>query len=137
MQREAEDLRSHSDVETKAKLNHERLVKQLEQQIQEMQTKYDQQAFQLQDIQGAKLRSDSETSAIVNDLEAAKYKITELNRGKTQFQGQIEEIKRLLADETRVRNHFVFRNITIINKKGAQMLLILHTAPPKFHLSPH
>lgn len=55
VQHEAEDLAAQLDAETSAKLNNEKLAKQFELQLSEIQTKCDEQSRQLQDFTSLKV----------------------------------------------------------------------------------
>lgn len=100
--RENEDLHAAVDTETKAKLNQEKLAKQLELQVAELQQKCDEQARQLAESLGQKSRLANEAGELGRHLEDAEGQINALNRFKQQFASQAEEAKRNYEQEAKV-----------------------------------
>lgn len=102
LQREIEDLHAAVDAEGKAKSNNEKLAKQLELQVAELQAKCDEQVRQLADYGGLKSRLQGESGDLLRQLEDAESQINALNRIKQQLSSQLEEAKRNMDDEVRV-----------------------------------
>lgn len=103
MQRDIEDMRAKVDAEAKTRMTIDKLVKQLELQIGEVQNKIDEQTSQVQANATQRLRASNECSDIQRQLEQTDSQVNNLNRIKSQLQAQCEEAKRALDDETRVK----------------------------------
>ncbi|MFH4973999.1 hypothetical protein AB6A40_000708 [Gnathostoma spinigerum] len=103
-QRENEDLASQIQAETNARMSNEKMAKQFEMQIAELQTKTDEQNRQLQEFAALKTRMTGENSDIGRQIEEAESQINALTRLKAQLSSQLQEAHRSLDDEARDRN---------------------------------
>ncbi|KAF8361131.1 unc-54 [Pristionchus pacificus] len=103
VQHEAEDLAAQLDAETSAKLNNEKLAKQFELQLSEIQTKCDEQSRQLQDFTSLKGRLHNENGDLGRQLEDAESQLSQLQRLKSQLTSQLEEARRSVDEEARER----------------------------------
>ncbi|MCP9266367.1 Myosin-4 [Dirofilaria immitis] len=104
-QRDAEDLVAQIDGETAARMNNEKLAKQYEMQIAELQTKCDEQNRQLQEFTTLKTRLNSENSDLGKQIEEAESQVNAMTRLKAQLTSQLEEARRSLDEEARDRNN--------------------------------
>uniref|UniRef100_A0A183FJV6 Myosin-3 n=1 Tax=Heligmosomoides polygyrus TaxID=6339 RepID=A0A183FJV6_HELPZ len=100
---EAEELAAQLDSETSAKLNNEKLAKQFELQLTELQTKCDEQARQLQDFTSIKGRLHNENGDLTRQLEDAESQLNQFSRLKSQLTSQLEEARRTADEEARER----------------------------------
>ncbi|EPB79755.1 myosin head [Ancylostoma ceylanicum] len=100
---EAEELAAQLDAETSAKLNNEKLAKQFELQLTELQSKCDEQSRQLQDFNSLKGRLHNENSDISRQLEDAESQLNQFSRLKSQLTSQLEEARRTADEEARER----------------------------------
>uniref|UniRef100_A0A183I3C9 Myosin motor domain-containing protein n=1 Tax=Onchocerca flexuosa TaxID=387005 RepID=A0A183I3C9_9BILA len=108
-QRDAEDLVAQIDGETAARMNNEKLAKQYEMQIAELQTKCDEQNRQLQEFTTLKTRLNSENRAALNfhsyfdsqfqmDVERANSYTSQLEKKQKGFDKVIDEWKKKTDD---------------------------------------
>nr|AAA73080.1 unnamed protein product [Brugia malayi] len=104
-QRDAEDLVAQIDGETAARMNNEKLSKQYEIKIAELQTKCDEQNRQLQEFTTLKTRLNSENSDLGKQIEEAESQVNAMTRLKAQLTSQLEEARRSLDEEARDRNN--------------------------------
>ncbi|VDM65006.1 unnamed protein product [Strongylus vulgaris] len=102
-QQEAEELAAQLDAETSAKMNNEKLAKQFELQLTELQSKCDDQSRQLQDFISLKGRLHNENSDISRQLEDAESQLNQFSRLKSQMTSQLEEARRTADEEARER----------------------------------
>ncbi|KAK6054864.1 myosin head [Cooperia oncophora] len=100
---EAEELAAQLDAETSAKLNNEKLAKQFELQLTELQSKCDEQSRQLQDFTSLKGRLHNENSDLSRQLEDAESQLNQFSRLKSQLTSQLEEARRTADEEARER----------------------------------
>jgi myosin heavy chain 6/7 len=103
VQREYEDLQAQFDGETSGKLNAEKIVKQYELQLAELQTKCDEQGRALQDFSSLKNRLHNENGDLARQLEDAESQLNALSRLKSQLTSQLEEARRTADEEARER----------------------------------
>uniref|UniRef100_A0A915CQN1 Myosin-3 n=1 Tax=Ditylenchus dipsaci TaxID=166011 RepID=A0A915CQN1_9BILA len=103
VQREMEDLQAQVDAESSGRMNNEKLAKQFELQLSEMQTKCDEQTRQLQDFASLKSRISNENSDLSRQLEDAESQLNGISRVKAQLASQLEEARRTADEESRER----------------------------------
>lgn len=78
IQREMEDLQSQVDQEASGRINNEKLAKQYELQLNEIQVKCDEQTRQLQDFVSLKGRFMNENSELNRQLEDAESQVRKI-----------------------------------------------------------
>ncbi|VDM97049.1 unnamed protein product, partial [Thelazia callipaeda] len=105
VQRDAEDLIAQIEGETAARMNNEKLAKQYEMQIAELQTKCDEQNRQLQEFTTLKTRLSSENNDLGKQIEESESQVNAMTRLKAQLTSQLEEARRSLDEEARDRNN--------------------------------
>lgn len=75
IQRELEDLHAQLDSEGSGRLNSEKIAKQFELQLSELQQKCDEQTRQLQDFASLKNRLTNENNDLARQLEDAESQV--------------------------------------------------------------
>ena len=80
----------------------EKMSKQVEAQISELNAKLDQANRTVQDLQSQKNRAGQEAAELTRQLEEAEHKVGALTKEKSSLSSALEEAKRALEDETRV-----------------------------------
>lgn len=105
MQREIEELHAALDHENKAKQDAERLSKNYELQLAEVQSKADEQTRQLSDFVSMRNRIQGEAGDLGRQLEDAESQLNALQRLKSQLQSQLEEARHTADDECRERQN--------------------------------
>ncbi|VDD85927.1 unnamed protein product [Enterobius vermicularis] len=100
---EAEGYAAQLDNETAAKASNEKLVKQLEVQLTDLQSKAEEQSRQLQDCTSVRNRLSNESADLSRQLEDAEEQVNVLQRLKAQINSQLEEVKHAVDEEIRER----------------------------------
>jgi myosin heavy chain 6/7 len=103
IQRELEDANAQLDGELRGRQEAEKMVKNYEMQLAELQTKADEQARLLNDFQSLKARLQNEHGDLEHQLEDAENQLNSLHRLKSQLTSQLEEAKRTADEESRER----------------------------------
>ncbi|KAK0408652.1 hypothetical protein QR680_004074 [Steinernema hermaphroditum] len=103
IQRELEDANQNMDSEVRIRKEAENLVKNLEIQLAELQTKSDEQGRQLADFAALKARLNNENSDLGGQVEDLENQTNNLHRLKSQLVSQLEEAKRTADEEGRER----------------------------------
>uniref|UniRef100_A0A669Q5F1 Myosin motor domain-containing protein n=1 Tax=Phasianus colchicus TaxID=9054 RepID=A0A669Q5F1_PHACC len=103
MKMEVDDLSSNIEYLTKNKANAEKLCRTYEDQLSEAKSKVDELQRQLTDVSTQRGRLQTENGELSRLLEEKESFINQLSRGKTSFTQTIEELKRQLEEETKVR----------------------------------
>ncbi|CAJ0963261.1 unnamed protein product, partial [Mesorhabditis belari] len=102
-QRDAEGLQSLLDQEVATKVQHEKLAKQFESQLSELQSRVDDQGRELHDLTSVKGRLSGQNSDLGRQLEDVDSQVANINRVKSQILAQLDEAKRAADDEARER----------------------------------
>ncbi|KHN87676.1 Myosin-4 [Toxocara canis] len=100
---DSEGLASQLDSETAAKTNNEKLAKQLEMQLADLQSKADEQGRQLQDFASIRGRLGNEGADLARQLEELEEQVSALHRVKAQLSQQVEETRQAADEEARER----------------------------------
>uniref|UniRef100_A0A8C3I2A7 Myosin heavy chain 7 n=1 Tax=Chrysemys picta bellii TaxID=8478 RepID=A0A8C3I2A7_CHRPI len=103
MKMEVDDLSSNIEYLTKNKANAEKLCRTYEDQLSEAKSKVDELQRQLAEVSTQRGRLQTENGELSRLLEEKESFINQLSRGKTSFTQTIEELKRQLEEETKVR----------------------------------
>jgi myosin protein heavy chain len=93
------------DSESSSKANHEKMSKQYELQMIELQSKVDEQSRQLQDFTSLKGRIHNENSDLGRQLEEAEAQVSALSRLKSQLTRSVE--KKIFYDRPKKITTFV------------------------------
>lgn len=80
----------------------EKMSKQVQGQIDELNCRLEESARTISELQGQKARSQNENSDLTRQLEDAESRISQLNKERQNLLSQLEEAKRSLDEETRV-----------------------------------
>jgi chromosome segregation ATPase len=103
LQRQFEDAQTVGDGEAKAKMNYERMCRQLEMQVADLQAKGDDLMRQLADAAHQRNRLQNELIEYTRHLEGGEGQIHALQRLKSQLGTSLEEAKRAADTESRER----------------------------------
>ena len=80
----------------------EKMSKQVEAQMAELNARIEEGNRTIQDLQGSKGRMQHENSDLTRQLEEAESRLSQLNKERQSLMSQLEDAKRSLEDETRV-----------------------------------
>lgn len=80
----------------------EKMTKQVEAQLSELNAKVEEGARAINELQGQKARLQQETADLTRQLEESEHRVGQLTKEKNALAVQLEEAKRSLEDETRV-----------------------------------
>lgn len=80
----------------------EKIVKQLQHQLNEVQSKADEANRTLNDLDAAKKKLSIENSDLLRQLEEAESQVSQLSKIKVSLTTQLEDTKRLADEEGRV-----------------------------------
>lgn len=80
----------------------EKMSKQVQAQIDELNAKLEESARTISDLQNQKARLGNENNDLTRQLEEAESRVNQLNREKQNLQSQLDEAKRSLEEESRV-----------------------------------
>ena len=80
----------------------EKMTKQVEAQISDLNAKVDESNRNVNDLQSQKSRLQQESAELTRQLEDAEHRVGTLTKEKSSLANQLEEAKRSLEDETRV-----------------------------------
>jgi len=103
MQRELEDATQAADSELRGRQEAEKVIKNLELQLSEIQSKADEQSRLLADFTSLKSRLQHENSDLEHQVEDLENQCNGLHRLKSQLSSQLEEAKRTADEESRER----------------------------------
>ncbi|KAH7722128.1 myosin heavy chainfast skeletal muscle [Aphelenchoides avenae] len=103
IQREAEDATQTADSELRARQEAEKVIKNLELQLAELQSKADEQGRLLNDFTTLKNRLHNENQDLEHQVEDLENQSNSLHRLKSQLVSQLEEAKRTADEEGRER----------------------------------
>lgn len=81
----------------------EKVAKQLQHQLNEVQGKLDETNRTLNDFDAAKKKLSIENSDLLRQLEEAESQVSQLSKLKISLTTQLEDTKRLADEESRVR----------------------------------
>ncbi|CAF1505779.1 unnamed protein product, partial [Adineta steineri] len=98
---EFDDLRTQVEHFQKGKITAEKLSKQLEQQLNDLQIKLEDSHRQINDFNLQKSKLVTENSDLIKQVEEFEHQISILQKSKVVLQQQADEAKRALEDETR------------------------------------
>uniref|UniRef100_A0A3B3R5B3 Myosin heavy chain, fast skeletal muscle-like n=1 Tax=Paramormyrops kingsleyae TaxID=1676925 RepID=A0A3B3R5B3_9TELE len=84
--------------------NLEKLCHTLEDQLNELKTKNDENIRQLNDMSAQKARLQTENAEFSRQLEEKEALVSQLTRGKQAYTQQIEELKRHVEEEVKAKN---------------------------------
>ncbi|VDN05641.1 unnamed protein product [Thelazia callipaeda] len=101
--RNTEDLAAQLDAESSAKVSNEKLVKQFELQLNDLQAKSDEQSRQLQDFNLMRNRLTNENGDLSRQLEDVEEQVASLQRIKMQLTQQLEDVRSAADEEVRER----------------------------------
>jgi len=88
----------------------EKIAKNLESQLAELNAKLEQSARELVDLNAFKSRSQSENAELARQLEEAEGNVTQLTRLKQTLSKQLDEAKGALEEESRIRAKIAAEN---------------------------
>jgi TolA-binding protein len=80
----------------------EKMSKQVQAQIDELNARLEESARTIQDLQGQKARVQNENVDLTRQLEDSESRVNQLNKERQALLQQLEEAKRSLEEETRV-----------------------------------
>ncbi|KAI1720615.1 myosin head (motor domain) domain-containing protein [Ditylenchus destructor] len=103
IQRELEDATQTADSELRSRQEAEKVIKNLELQLSEIQTKADEQSRLLSDFAALKSRLHNENADLEHQVEDLENSSNSLHRLKSQLVSQLEEAKRTADEESRER----------------------------------
>jgi len=104
--RSALEMVYHKTVITGVQGNAEKLTKQLEAQLAELNAKLEQSAREIVELNSVKARTQAENAEHVRQIEEAESQLNELTRLKQTLGKQLEETKASLEEESRLRAKF-------------------------------
>ncbi|KHJ97615.1 myosin head [Oesophagostomum dentatum] len=104
LQKELDDINVQVDQESKARVEQERLAKQYEVQVAELQQKVDEQTRQIAEYNSSKGRLANENGDLLHQVEELEVQLNVVNRAKAGFSSQLTEAKKAAEDETRERH---------------------------------
>ncbi|ETN83119.1 myosin head [Necator americanus] len=104
LQKELDDINAQVDQESKARVEQERLAKQYEVQVAELQQKVDEQTRQISEFTSSKVRLVNDNSDLLHQMEELEVQLNNVNRAKAGFSSQLTEAKKAAEDETRERH---------------------------------
>lgn len=81
----------------------DKMSKQVEAQIAELNAQLEESQRNVQELNGAKAKLQNENADIARQLEEAESRINQFGREKANLLSQLEEAKRSLEEESRVR----------------------------------
>ncbi|XP_025996500.1 myosin heavy chain, muscle isoform X19 [Solenopsis invicta] len=110
---ECNDLRTSCDHLSNEKAAQEKIVKQLQHQLNETQGKFEEVNRTLNDFDAAKKKLSIENSDLLRQLEEAESQVSQLSKIKISLTTQLEDTKRLADEESRERATLLgkFRNL--------------------------
>jgi len=88
----------------------EKIAKNLESQLAELNAKLEQSARELLELNAFKSRSQSENAELALQLEEAEGNVTQLTRLKQTLSKQLDETKAALEEESRIRAKITAEN---------------------------
>ncbi|CAA95848.1 Myosin-1 [Caenorhabditis elegans] len=106
LQKELDDINAQVDQETKSRVEQERLAKQYEIQVAELQQKVDEQSRQIGEYTSTKGRLSNDNSDLARQVEELEIHLATINRAKTAFSSQLVEAKKAAEDELHERQEF-------------------------------
>ncbi|VDP19816.1 unnamed protein product [Heligmosomoides polygyrus] len=104
LQKELDDINVQVDQEAKARVEQERLAKQYEIQVAELQQKVDEQSKQVAEYTTSKGRLLNDNGDLLRQVEELEVHLNTVNRAKAGFSSQLTEAKKAAEDETRERH---------------------------------
>ena len=112
--------------------NADKLTKQLEAQLAELNAKLEQSAREIVELNTAKSRTQAESAEHVRQIEEAESQINQLTKFKQNMGKQLEEAKASLEEESRLRAKFQSeaRNFQVLRPEVSCLL----TFRPKAYL---
>nr|XP_026694242.1 myosin-6-like [Ciona intestinalis] len=103
MKMEIDDLASNVESVTKAKLNYEKMARNLEEQLNETKMKNDNFTKEVNELNAAKARLSSENGEFGRQLDEREHLMAQLTRSKNSSSQQIDELKRVVEEETKAK----------------------------------
>ena len=103
--RKQQYLNSNAIIDYVLKGASEKLTKQMESQLSEMNSRIEESQRTVIDINSQKSRLQSEVAELNRQLEDAEHNVGTLSKDKSSLSIQLEESRRSLDDETRVGKH--------------------------------
>ncbi|PIO76295.1 myosin tail [Teladorsagia circumcincta] len=104
LQKELDDINVQVDQESKARVEQERLAKQYEIQVAELQQKVDEQSKQLSEFTSSKGRLLNDNGDLLRQVEELEVYLNTVNRAKAGLSSQLTEAKKAAEDETHDRH---------------------------------
>ena len=98
---ELEDLKSQFEHVQKGKAAAEKLSKQMETQLSDVQLKLDENSRLVIEFNQQKTRWVSENSTLVKQIEEVEHHLSSVTKVKTTLQQQLDEAKRAIDEEAR------------------------------------
>jgi len=106
--------------------NAEKLTKQLEAQLAEMNAKLEQSAREIVELNSVKARTQAESAEHIRQIEEAESQINQLTKFKQNLSKQLEEAKASLEEESRLRAKFQSeaRNFQVLRLRVSFLLTL-------------
>ncbi|XP_039253980.1 myosin heavy chain, skeletal muscle, adult-like [Styela clava] len=101
---EIDDLSTNVEVVTKAKLNFEKLSRNLEDQLSEAKSKNEEMGRELSELNQKFARISSERGELSRVVEEKEALMSQYTRTRNSMQQQLEELKRLLEEESKAKS---------------------------------
>ena len=101
MKSELDDLRTQVEHVNKGKTAAEKLSKQLEQQLSEIQIKLEDSVKHSNEFSSQKSKLITENSELTKQIEDLEHQVSALQKSKVTLQQQADEAKRALDEEVR------------------------------------
>uniref|UniRef100_UPI0037E802FE myosin heavy chain, fast skeletal muscle-like n=1 Tax=Semicossyphus pulcher TaxID=241346 RepID=UPI0037E802FE len=101
---EIDDVSSNMEGVAKSKGNFEKMCRALEDQLNEIKAKNEENVRQLNDSNAQRARLQTENGEFSRQLEEKEALVSQLTRGKQAFTQQIEEFKRHIEEEVKAKN---------------------------------
>jgi myosin heavy chain 6/7 len=106
-------LRAALDHLSNEKSHSQKLGKHLQQQLQEIQTKYEQASRQLNDVDQGKKKLSLDNTDLLRQIEESESQISQLSKLKVSLATQLEDTRRMADEEAREKATLLgkFRNV--------------------------
>ena len=104
MKMEIDDLASNVETVTKTKLSFEKLCRNLEDQLHESQSKQDEFAREINELNSIRGRLQADNTENSRKIEEKEQLVTQLSRTKNSQAQQLEELKRNLDQESKAKS---------------------------------
>uniref|UniRef100_UPI003AAE03E5 myosin heavy chain, fast skeletal muscle-like n=1 Tax=Centroberyx gerrardi TaxID=166262 RepID=UPI003AAE03E5 len=101
---EIDDLSSNMEAVAKTKGNLEKMCRTLEDQLNELKVKNDENLRQINDMTAQRARLMTENGEYSRQLEEKESLVSQLTRGKQAFTQQVDELRRHIEEEVKAKN---------------------------------